>query len=121
MDARIGYIEKDNAKSQDQVETNTQGLNSMEQRQAGLRKQVSENNANIDRMDVAISNMARSQHQGAINPDIQALINRIQVLEQAQHRQGLSEQEITKYREIKQREDDDFFLRTMSIKGFIPP
>ena len=92
-----------------------------ELRQDGTATIIGENVANIDRIDRAMSNLARNQNNGISNEVVQALISRIESLEQAQHQQTLTEQEIARYREDKQRQDDDYFLRTISLRGFIPP
>ena len=102
--ARMDNIEEDNERTEERIDE--------------FIGQVQSNSGHIDRIDMAIANISRSQSS---NDQIQALINRIQVLEQAQNRNTLTEQEIVRLRADKQREDDDMFLRTVSFKGFSPP
>ena len=69
-----------------------------EQRLDGIAVIVAENTANTDRIDSAQSSLAQRQNNGVNTDLIQALMSRIDRLEQAQHSQSLTEQEIAKYR-----------------------
>ena len=106
---------------QRQEERVDERMDIFELRQNGTADIIGENVANIDRIDRAMSNLTRNQNNGVNNEVVQALISRIESLEQAQQRQTLTEQEIARYREDKQRQDDDYFFRTISLRGFIPP
>ena len=75
-----------------------------------------DNAGHIDRLESAVSMLQRGAPV-ASSPQLQLLMERIQSLERAQEQ---SDKLLHQYRIDKERQDDFYFLRSLSIKGFHP-
>jgi predicted nucleic-acid-binding Zn-ribbon protein len=106
VSARADNIEQDIERHQFEIET--------------LHDDIETHSGHINRIDEAIGNLTHARVQPINTPDIQALIARIAVLEESVQRNQFTDEMIDRFKKQAQRDDDRYFMSTLSIKGFRP-
>jgi hypothetical protein len=106
VSARADNIEQDIERHQFEIES--------------LNDDIETHSGHINRIDEAIGNLTHARVQPINTPDIQALMARIAALEESVQRSQLSEEMVNRFKKQAQREDDKYFMSTLSIKGFRP-
>ena len=118
--AWIEVIEEGNESQQRTMQTIDERVDFLQDRVNEGHTLFNDNRGHINRIDQSIAGVIRNQasHHEPDSEMMRLLIQRIESLENANH---LSQQELDRFRKNQSREDDEYYLRTISIKGFAPP